>query len=114
MLEKYNNKIHSSIGISPNKASIKPERVEPAKQIEKVSKKKKFDIGDYVRIYRKKRHFEKGYTHKWTNEIFIVNKIFYTNPITYGIRDLKGEEILGRFYREELQKTNSKFINFSN
>ena len=123
LLEKYNNKIHSSLGISPTEASKNPGNVVTEVQIKNTKKpqfaiddytpKVKFAIGDYVRIYRKKKHFEKGYTHKWTNEIFIVDKIFYprsgssadTSPITYGIKDLKDEEILGRFYTAELQKT---------
>ena len=29
-------------------------------------------------------------------------------PWTYVINDLKGEEIVGRFYQKELQKTNQK------
>ena len=105
LLEKYNNKIHSSLGISPIEASEKPENISTTEVQIKNTKKPKFAIGDYVRIYRKKKHFEKGYTYKWTNEIFIINKIFFTNPITYGIKDLKDEEILGRFYTAELQKT---------
>jgi len=115
LLEKYNNKIHSSTGISPIDCSMRSNKSEDinAKDFKKIHKKKKFEIGDYVRIYKKKKHFEKGYTHKWTNEIFIVDKIFYddprsgnlVDPITYGIRDLNNEEILGRFYTEELQKT---------
>ena len=28
-----------------------------------------------------------------------------TKPITYKIKDLKGEDITGSFYRQELQKT---------
>ena len=33
-----------------------------------------------------------------------------TIPITYKIKDLKGEPILGSFYKEELSKT--KFLTF--
>ena len=29
-------------------------------------------------------------------------------PWTYGISDLKGEEIIGTFYKKELQKTNQE------
>ena len=106
LLEKYNNKVHSSIGVSPIEASEKPELV-TEKEVElNIIKIPKFSIGDYVRIYKKKKHFEKGYTHKWTNEMFIVNKISYTNPITYGVKDLNNENILGQFYKEELQKSN--------
>ena len=41
----------------------------------------------------------------WTEEVFIIDKIQMTHPITYKIRDQNGEGIKGTFYREELQKT---------
>ena len=65
--------------------------------------------GDTVRISKYKRKtFDKGYTQNWTEEVFIVDKIQRTNPITYKIRDEKGEIIKGIFYKEELQKTDQK------
>ena len=58
----------------------------------------KFKIGDTVRISKYKRNtFDKGYTPNWTEEVFIIDKIKQTNPITYGIKDLNGEEINGSF-----------------
>ena len=33
-------------------------------------RKPKFKVGDIVRIYRWKSHFEKGYPKRWTNELF--------------------------------------------
>ena len=35
----------------------------------------------------------------------MISEIQPTDPITYKIKDLNGEEIGGTFYREELQKT---------
>ena len=34
--------------------------------------------------------------------MFVVDKIQFTNPITYLIKDLNGEEIKGSFYQPEL------------
>ena len=34
----------------------------------------KFSIGDNVRITKKKKIFDKGYTHRWT-EVFKISKI---------------------------------------
>ena len=48
--------------------------------------------------------FDKSYTLNWSAEIFIVDKIQYTNPITYKIKDLNNEEIQGSFYEPELVK----------
>ena len=49
--------------------------------------------------------FEKGYKRNWTKEIFVVDEVNKTIPITYKIKDLEGEPILGSFYKEELSKT---------
>ena len=68
-------------------------------------KKPKFKVGDRVRISKKKGKFEKGYTTRWTREIFVIEKVLNTNPVTYKIKDLKGEEIKGSFYEQELQIT---------
>ena len=38
----------------------------------------------------------------------IIKKIKNTVPLTYVINDLNGEEIIGTFYENELQKTNQK------
>ena len=63
-----------------------------------------FLIADYVRITKKKKAFDKGYTQRWT-EVFKISKIQFTIPVTYKITDYNGEEIQGSFYEQELQKT---------
>ena len=63
-------------------------------------KKTKFSIGDKVRISKyKRRVFDKGYTPNWTEEVFVVDKVMLTKPVTYHIVDLEGS-----FYEKELQK----------
>ena len=62
----------------------------------------KYKKGDKVRISKYKRHFEKGYTPNWTEESFTIDKINMTNPVTYQVRDLNNEKILGSFYTQEL------------
>ena len=46
--------------------------------------------------------FEKGYTPNWTREIFRIVSRFPTQPPVYKVTDLKGEELEGTFYAEEL------------
>ena len=66
--------------------------------MEQVSSKPKFKVGDRVRISKYKRKtFDKGCTPNWTEEIFTVDKIQYSNPITYKLKDLNNEEIQGSF-----------------
>ena len=67
--------------------------------------KPKFSIGDKVRISKFKRKvFDKGYIPNWTEEIFVIDKVLPTKPVTYSIVDLMGEPIKGSFYEQELQK----------
>ena len=40
----------------------------------------KFKVGDNVRISKKKAMFEKGYTPRWTEEIFKLNEVQMTRP----------------------------------
>ena len=62
-----------------------------------LSSKPKFKVGDKVRISKYKRKvFDKGYTPNWSEEIFTVDKIQHTNPIIYNH--------LGSFYEPELLK----------
>ena len=69
------------------------------------SGKPAFAIGDKVRISKYKRQvFDKGYTPNWTEEIFVIDKVLPTKPVTYSFVDLMGESIKGSFYEQELQK----------
>jgi thioredoxin-related protein len=61
--------------------------------------------GDIVRIARIKNNiFEKSSLRRWITEKFRIRKVYITDPVTYSIEDLKGEDIKGIFYRKELQK----------
>ena len=110
LVDDYNNTIHSSVKMAPTEAS-KKENEEKffahlyGDLIYLKPKKPKFSIGDKVRISKyKRRVFDKGYTPNWTEEVFVVDKILLTKPVTYKIVDLLGEEIKGSFYEKEPQK----------
>lgn len=114
LMSNYNNSFHRSIKMTPVEASKKENIKEVDKNlysdIPKNSKKKpKFKVGDRVRINKYKSIFDKGYLANYTNEIFeickVLNKkrgVILEPVITYKIKDLKKEEILGVFYEEEL------------
>ena len=70
----------------------------------------KFSVDDKVRITKKKSIFDKGYTPRWTEEVFTVSEVHYTEPITYKLKDFNGEEIKGSFYEQELQKTTQEMF----
>ena len=65
----------------------------------------KFSICDHVRITKKTVIFDKGYTQRWTEDVFKISKIQLTIPVTYKVTDYNGEEIQGSFYEQELQNT---------
>ena len=68
----------------------------------------KFKVGDHVRISKYKNIFAKGYTPNSSEEIFVIKEIKNTVPRTYLINDLYGEEIIGTFYENDLQKINQQ------
>ena len=116
LVNNYNNSKHSSIKMTPVEASKKKnEKIVQSNlygdSIYLKPDKSKFVVGDYVRISKFKRKvFDKGYTPNWTEEIFIINKVLATKPVTYSISDLMGEEIKGSFYEQELQKAKQKIF----
>ena len=64
-----------------------------------------FHVGENVRILKyKQKIFDKGFTPNWTEEIFLIDEILNTNPVTYKLVDLQGEKVTGSFYEQELQK----------
>src|SRR6218665_3532026 len=72
--------------------------------------KPKFSVGDKVRMTKKKTTFEKGYTAKWSEKVFTVTKIIFTDPPTYKISDYNGEEIQWTFYERGYKKPLKKFL----
>ena len=115
LVEDYNNTVHSSIKMTPIDASKKKNELTVWRNLYPDRYKinnltPKFSVGDEVRIIKKKKVFEKGYTTRWTEEIFTIKEIQNTNPITYKLEDLQGEEIKGTFYEPELQKTEQQIF----
>ena len=102
IVKKYNNTYHTSIKTKP--VDVKDNTYIDFKK-EVNDKNPKFKVGDKVRISKYKNIFAKGYMPNWSEEIFIIKKIKNTVPWTYVINDLNGEEIIGTFYENELQKT---------
>jgi hypothetical protein len=107
VVNEYNNKYHSTIKTTPANVKKSNERL-ILKSIYTHAKlanvHNKFSVGDHVRISKHRQIFDKSYTANWSNEIFIVKKVKLTNPTTYLLKDVQGEDILGGFYEEELKK----------
>ena len=113
LLIEYNNRIHSTIGMTPVQASIEKNRIEATQntlnKTRNIPKSKAtFKVGDKVRISRIKGAFEKGYLPNWSEELFIIDQVLKTLPVTYQVKNLLGEVVEGSFYEQELQKTNQE------
>ena len=86
LVDQYNNAIHSSINMTSKEASRK-------ENVNKVWKNlypelggktlaPKFSTGNHVRITKKTKTCGKGYTQRWTEEVFTISKIQLTIPVT--------------------------------
>lgn len=104
---QYNNKKHRTIGMKPIDVTEKHEKhlLNTAYNHIKISDlHTKFKVGDHVRISKLRGKFAKGYQPNWSTEIFTIRKIQYTNPTTYLLKDENNKDILGGFYKEQLEK----------
>lgn len=110
LVEEYNHKKHSSLGMTPIEAS------DPAVEA-KLWKKQygdvvvpkignpKFKLGDWVRISRLKGIHEKGYIANWSRQVYKIVGIDLNEPVMYTLQEENNEVVRGRFYEPELQKT---------
>ena len=108
LVNGYNHSYHRSIKHAPVSVTIQNE----AKVSECLFGNKKwnckkskftqanFKVGDFVRINKTKRTFEKWYLPNWTH---ISAMIKTQSPVTYKITELVGESVRGTFYSQELQ-----------
>ena len=105
IVDEYNNTYHKTIKMKP--IDVKDNTyIDLEKQVN--NKDPKFKVGDYVRIYKYKNIFAKGYMLNWSEEVFTISKIKNTVPWIYAINDLNGDEIIETFYEKELQNTYQK------
>src|SRR6267154_553973 len=116
LVSSYNSTHHRSINMTPSEVTAQNEslvrrRLYPPKN---VVSKWRYQVGQTVRLRQTKRVFKKGYEPSWTEEIFTIASLYPSDPPTYILKDLAGEEIKGKFYEQEiqpiLQKTDDTFI----
>ena len=55
-----------------------------------------------------KGYFAKGYFPNWSEEVLVIEKVKNTVLWPYFFNALNGSEIVGTFYKKELQETNQK------
>ena len=112
IVQKYNESEHSGLGFNTPKdvyyGKVKIPRVfKYKKYFEFYPFYKKGMIlkeGQKVRVAQLKSRFQKESTFKWSKDIFKVDKVRLTDPVTYVISDEDNNILSGVFYREELLK----------
>ena len=111
---KYNKSYHNTIRMRPSEASKKDNESEVWENLfrddEHARKSNKFKIGDNVRISRIKGIFEHGFLPNGTEQVYKIESINNSEPVTYILKDLQDEILEGSFYAEELQKTSQEIF----
>ena len=107
MVNEYNNTYHRTIKMKPLDAKDNA-YIEFSKEVK--DKDSKFKVGDHGRISKYKNIFAKGYTPNWSEEVAVIKEVENIVPWTYGFSNINGEELIGKFYEKELQKTNQQTL----
>ena len=91
----YNNNTHSTINMTPVDASNNPDKVKYYVKSTKATPK--FKVDDFVRNADERNISSKGYTSNWNRELFKVNEVLNTQPLTFKIEDINGEIMEGKY-----------------
>ena len=117
LVKSYNASYHRSIGMTPSQA-MDPSNAEiiwqrlyegeprdASKFKPPGSRAPGLKRGDFVRISKTRRTFQRGYLPYWSQEIFRINQVIVaTGQSVYKIEDYGGEVLEGVFYEKELQR----------
>src|ERR1700759_1709236 len=105
LVSSYNNTYHRSIKMTPSEVNAQNESIVRKRlyPVRNFTIRWKYNVGQSVRMKQTKRVFKKGYEPSWTEEIFTISSLYPSDPPTYILKDLAGEEIKGKFYEQEIQ-----------
>jgi hypothetical protein len=116
IVSAYNGSPHSSLNsLTPNSITdanqnevyeniFKPEHGDNLKL--RLKKKTKYKVGQFVRVSRNRPTFDKGYSVRYSEEVFKIHAVFpYKTIDLYQLVDLKGKPIRGKFYAQQLTLT---------
>jgi hypothetical protein len=114
IVQSYNHSGQSAHGMRPVDVS-QDNSLLVYNRLKKVPphRKPKYTVGQHVRIAKDKSLFEKGYEYRFTEELFVIDKVIPHAVPVYILKDLQGEPIKGKFYESELslvRNFNEEFI----
>ena len=93
LVEQYNNTRHSSIKMTPVEASKKTNEIQVWRNVhpdhvEIKTHNARLSVDDKVRITKKKKTFEKGYTPRWTGGLYHTG---CTKHLASNVQDIRLE-----------------------
>ena len=112
IIDEYNNSPHTHLhGMTPIEARQPKNfnfvyRCQFETKFSQKDRLPRFSVGQKVRISLHKQLFEKGSTASWTEEIFQIRKLVFSDRVLYKLEDLSGKHLKGSYYPEQLQATN--------
>ena len=115
--EAINNSENRSIGMAPNEVNDENreevfEKLYGQKTLPPICR---FSKGDRVRLQSKKSVFDKGYKANWTDQIFVVEKVYNDGRVCfYGVREQNGELLKRKYYTEELNLVSRNDVSDTN
>ena len=114
-LDIYHSRYHRSLQMSPDEAGeeinhdkILRQNLKRYAKFDRIrylknKKPTKFKIGQFVKLFRKKGAFEKGYAKNVTKEYFEIYHIDRKlSKDRYYLKDLAGDKVIGSFYEDYL------------
>jgi len=103
----YNDMVHSRTGMAHSQVTDSGvlaiwKKIEGKRRRVRMAKVK-FNVGQHVRISKKKMMFAKGGEQNFSIVLFRMAKVIERHPRTvYELEDLNDTHIWGQFYQEEL------------
>lgn len=111
LVHAYNHSHHRSIGMRPCDVDGKNEnevwhRLYQMPIPSRGKRELSITPGQMVRVSRTKGDFEKGYMPNWTEQHYRVSGTCPNVPRIYKLQNIRGEEIDGSYYKEDIQPIN--------
>ena len=112
LVDEYNNQPHRHLhGMTPRQARKQKNskfvyKCQFEKKFSQKDRQPRFNVGDKVRISLTKNLMEKESNASWSEEIFQIRKLVFSDRVLYKLEDLAGEHLKGSYYPEQLQPTN--------
>jgi len=110
LIDMYNDTKHRSIKMTPNEASLPKNHdrvfrnLYGARMHDLGEVKPKFTLGQKVRVALElDDKFDKKYGINWTDDVYTINEIIKTRPLSYSLLDENNHVLKGRYYNEDLQ-----------